>query len=189
MGMLSKLRFRYAMLPKNENITESTAQIEDETESASYGRDTSHDEQWIFRRSSWWRRDRYAHPKSGAPLFWHEQRYDGALLFNILAFLLPAMYSTLSKLWVANINTKLVATTDSYTYIGVVSGVINEGLPSVGMTLMGEGDKWLHCCIMDQSIEAIYKLYALIALLGLASPPDNTPSEMCRPNLVVWILR
>lgn len=68
-GMLSKLRFRYTMLPKNENIAEATAQIEDETESASDGRDASHDEQLIFKRSSWWRRDQYAHPQSGAPLF------------------------------------------------------------------------------------------------------------------------
>lgn len=67
-GMLSKLRFRYTMLPKNENHAEATAHIEDDTESASDGRDASHDEQVIFRRSSWWRRDRYAHPKSGPPL-------------------------------------------------------------------------------------------------------------------------
>ena len=67
--MLSNLRFRYAMLPKNENIAEATAQIEEETESASYGRDASNDEQSIFRRSSLWRRDRYAHPKNGTPLF------------------------------------------------------------------------------------------------------------------------
>ncbi|KAL2059017.1 hypothetical protein ABVK25_000309 [Lepraria finkii] len=110
------------MLPKNENVAEATAQFEDETESASYGRDASHDEQLIFKKSSWWRRD----------------RYDGALLFNILAFLLPALYSTLSKLWVANIDTKLVATTDSYTYIGVVSEVINEGLPRAAWVIIGD---------------------------------------------------
>ena len=67
--MLSKLRFRYTMLPKDENIAEATAHIQDETESASHGRDASHDEQVIFRKYSWWRRDRYAHPKSGALLF------------------------------------------------------------------------------------------------------------------------
>ena len=38
---------------------------------------------------------------------------------------------------------------------------------------------------MDQSTEAIYKLYALIALLGLVFLCDNIPSEMCRLNLVV----
>lgn len=72
-GMLSKLRFRYTMLPKDEEgtgtIAQSTAHIEDEAESASHGRDRSHDEQVMFRKSSWWRRDRYAQPPSGAPLF------------------------------------------------------------------------------------------------------------------------
>lgn len=48
------------------------------------------------------------------------------------------MYSTLSKIWVANINTELVATTDSYTYIGVVSEVINEGLPRAAWVIIGD---------------------------------------------------
>jgi hypothetical protein len=51
-------------------------------------------------------------------------RYAGALAFNICSFILPALYSTLSKLWVANIDASMVAATDSYTYIGVVA----EGL-------------------------------------------------------------
>ncbi len=54
-GMLSKLRFRYTMLPKDEEgtgtIAQSTAHIEDEAESASHGRDRSHDEQVMFRKS------------------------------------------------------------------------------------------------------------------------------------------
>ncbi|KAI9720952.1 MAG: hypothetical protein M1828_005424 [Chrysothrix sp. TS-e1954] len=110
------------MLPKDENITETTVHIEDETDTTNDGGDSSHDEQVIFKKSSLWRRD----------------RYDGALLLNLLAFLLPALYSTLSKLWVANINTKLVATTDSYTYIGVVSEVINEGLPRAAWVIIGD---------------------------------------------------
>lgn len=55
--------------------------------------------------------------------------YFGALLFNIGAFILPALYSTLVKIWVANIDTSLVVTTDVYTYIGTVAEVLNEGLP------------------------------------------------------------
>ena len=39
--------------------------------------------------------------------------------------------------------------------------------------------------IIDQSIEAIYKLCVLIALLGLIFLYDNTPSEICRPNLAI----
>lgn len=38
----------------------------------------------------------------------------------------------------ADIDTKLVATTDSYTYIGVVSEVINEGLPRAAWVIIGD---------------------------------------------------
>jgi len=41
--------------------------------------------------------------------------YYGALILNITAFLLPAIYSTLSKMWIANIDASLVSTTDAYT--------------------------------------------------------------------------
>lgn len=58
------------------------------------------------------------------------QRYPSALLFNLLSFTFPALYATLSKLWVANISTSLVATTDTYTYISVVAEVLNEGTPA-----------------------------------------------------------
>ena len=63
------------------------------------------------------------------PRPWSKDRYAGSLLFNVAAFVLPALYATLSKLWVANIDASRVATTDSYTYIGVVAEVLNEGLP------------------------------------------------------------
>lgn len=53
----------------------------------------------------------------------------GALLFNTAAFILPAIYGTLVKIWVADIDVTLVVTTDVYTYIGTVAEVINEGLP------------------------------------------------------------
>lgn len=55
--------------------------------------------------------------------------YFGALLFNTGAFILPALYSTLVKIWIANIDSSLVVTTDVYTYIGTVAEVLNEGLP------------------------------------------------------------
>ena len=63
--------------------------------------------------------------------------YSGALLFNLFAFLLPALYSTLSKLWVASIDSSLVATTDTYTYIGVIAEVLNEGLPRAAWLVIG----------------------------------------------------
>ncbi|KAK1066613.1 hypothetical protein LTR74_006983 [Friedmanniomyces endolithicus] len=66
------------------------------------------------------------------------KRYLGSLIFNIAAFILPALYGTLSKLWVANIDTSLVVTTDAYTYIGVVVEVLNEGLPRAAWNFIGD---------------------------------------------------
>ncbi|BCS17463.1 uncharacterized protein APUU_10291S [Aspergillus puulaauensis] len=61
--------------------------------------------------------------------WWQRSSYAGALFFNTGAFILPALYNTLVKIWIANINSSLVATTDIYTYIGTVAEVLNEGLP------------------------------------------------------------
>jgi Na+-driven multidrug efflux pump len=65
-------------------------------------------------------------------------RYFGSILFNIGAFALPALYSTLSKLWVANIDSTQVVTTDIYTYIGVIVEVLNEGLPRSAWLVIGD---------------------------------------------------
>ncbi|KAK3058476.1 hypothetical protein LTR09_000040 [Extremus antarcticus] len=70
--------------------------------------------------------------------FWSRSSYTGSLLFNIAAFVLPALYGTLSKLWVANIDSSMVVTTDVYTYIGVVSEVLNEGLPRAAWNIIGD---------------------------------------------------
>jgi Na+-driven multidrug efflux pump len=64
--------------------------------------------------------------------------YWGAILFNFFAFLLPAMYGTLLKLWVASIDSSHVVTTDVYTYIGVVAEVLNEGLPRAAWVIIGD---------------------------------------------------
>ncbi|KAF2004626.1 hypothetical protein P154DRAFT_425953 [Amniculicola lignicola CBS 123094] len=69
---------------------------------------------------------------------YHRSTYTGALLFNICAFMLPALYGTLSKLWVANIDSSMVVTTDTYTYIGVVAEVLNEGLPRAVWLIIGD---------------------------------------------------
>lgn len=80
------------------------------------------------------------------PLSTMHSRYPGALLFNVAAFLLPALYGTLSKMWVAGFDSSLVSTTDAYTCeyfslsisfishtydadLGVIVEVFNEGLP------------------------------------------------------------
>ena len=65
-------------------------------------------------------------------------RYQGALIFNICAFLLPALHGPLSKLWIAKIDTGHVIITDLYTYIGVVSEVVNDGLPKVAWLLISD---------------------------------------------------
>lgn len=52
--------------------------------------------------------------------------------------MLPALYGTLSKLWVANIDSSMVVTTDVYTYIGVVTECINEGLPRAAWVIIGD---------------------------------------------------
>lgn len=41
----------------------------------------------------------------------HRDTYLGSLLFNIGAFALPAIYGTLSKLWIADIDSSRVVTT------------------------------------------------------------------------------
>ncbi|OQE37162.1 hypothetical protein PENCOP_c010G00307 [Penicillium coprophilum] len=72
------------------------------------------------------------------PKPWTREMYLGSLLFNLGAFALPALYSTLSKLWVANIDAKQVVTTDIYTYIGVIVEVLNEGLPRSAWLVIGD---------------------------------------------------
>ena len=53
----------------------------------------------------------------GSLPWWSRQRFQGAALFNTAAFILPALYGTLAKIWVANIDRSMVATTDVYTYV------------------------------------------------------------------------
>lgn len=94
--------------------------------------------------------------------YWHRNRYFGALLFNIASFILPALYSTLSKLWVANIDSSMVVTTDVYTYISTVSEVINEGLPRAAWVIIG--DKASRS--LAQRLQLTHTLIAFQALLG-----------------------
>ncbi|CAG8400547.1 unnamed protein product [Penicillium salamii] len=69
---------------------------------------------------------------------WSRQTYFGSVIFNLGAFALPALYGTLSKLWVANIDPTQVATTDIYTYIGVIVEVLNESLPRTAWLIIGD---------------------------------------------------
>ncbi|KAK3356500.1 hypothetical protein B0T25DRAFT_602994 [Lasiosphaeria hispida] len=107
---------------------------------------------------------------------WHmaalqRDKYAGALLFNLGAFILPALYGTLSKLWVANIDSSLVVTTDIYTYIGVVAEVLNDGLPRAAWVVIGnKASRSLqqrlslaHTLILFQSILGLVMSIALVA--------------------------
>ncbi|KAK4697793.1 hypothetical protein P7C71_g322, partial [Lecanoromycetidae sp. Uapishka_2] len=64
--------------------------------------------------------------------------YSGSLIFNLCAFVLPALYGTLSKLWIAKIDPSQVVTTDVYTYIGVITEVLNDGLPRAAWVIIGD---------------------------------------------------
>ncbi len=97
-----------------------------------------------------------ARSKLTRPSFW------GAILFNFFAFLLPASYGTLSKLWIADIDASRVVTIDVYTHIGVVAEVLNEGLPRPTWVVIG--NKFSRT--LDSRIELAYMLIAFQSALG-----------------------
>ncbi|KAE8326467.1 hypothetical protein BDV39DRAFT_193546 [Aspergillus sergii] len=76
--------------------------------------------------------------ESPRPRLWNRETYFGSIIFNLGAFALPALYSTLSKLWIANIDSSQVVTTDIYTYIGVIVQVLNDGLPRSAWLVIGD---------------------------------------------------
>ncbi|KAH0494024.1 hypothetical protein TgHK011_000660 [Trichoderma gracile] len=93
----------------------------------------------------------------------HRDRYYGALTFNTASFILPALYSTLSKLWVSRIDSSLVVTTDSFTYINTFSEALNEGLPRAAWLIIG--DKASRS--LPQRLQLTHTLIAFQALVGL----------------------
>lgn len=77
--------------------------------------------------------------------------------------MLPALYSTLSKLWVADIDQSMIATTDVYTYIGVVAEVLNEGLPRAAWLTIGDKSSRT----FDSRVGLAYTLISFQSVLGL----------------------
>ncbi|KAI2631582.1 hypothetical protein GGS26DRAFT_100811 [Hypomontagnella submonticulosa] len=142
---LQRLRRGYTMLPKHDNAAGDEQLTSREVDTTSS----------IRRQETGRSRDYYL----------------GALLFNIGAFILPALYATLSKLWVANIDTSLVVTTDVYTYIGVIAEVLNEGLPRAAWVVIGDKASrslaqrlsLTHTLILVQSILGLIMSIALVA--------------------------
>ncbi|KAH6673329.1 hypothetical protein B0J14DRAFT_700345 [Halenospora varia] len=96
-------------------------------------------------------------------LVFDRETYHGSLIFNVGAALLPALYSTLSKLWIANIDSSQVVTTDVYTYIGVIVEVLNEGLPRASYLVIG--DKSTRS--MRSRIGLTYALILVQIILGI----------------------
>ncbi|KAF2787356.1 hypothetical protein K505DRAFT_257896 [Melanomma pulvis-pyrius CBS 109.77] len=119
--------------------------------------------------------------------------YTGALLFNICAFVLPALYSTLSKLWVANIDSSMVVTTDAYTYIGVVAEVLNEGLPRAAWLIIGDKSsrtfhsriQLTHTLILFQSILGLIMSIAFVA--GASTFAQGFVPEEVRAASVTYV--
>ncbi|KAF2103271.1 hypothetical protein NA57DRAFT_72246 [Rhizodiscina lignyota] len=138
------------MLPKNDIQVEDRG-IEQPDEATQPFEDVDErDGTW----KTWWTR---------LPAYIHRDSYFGALLFNLAAFTLPALYATLSKLWVANIDASLVATTDAYTYVGVVAEVLNEGLPRAAWVTIGDKSSRS----LGQRLQLTHTLILVQSILGL----------------------
>jgi Na+-driven multidrug efflux pump len=135
------------MLPKGDNIDDIGPVA------ARPVRDGGEDDQIRPRRLVW---------------SWHRDHFGGALLFNVAAFILPALYGTLAKLWVANIDRSLVVTTDVYTYIGVVAEVLNEGLPRAAWVIIGDSASrsWTQRLGLTHTLILFQSILGLIMSIG-----------------------
>jgi hypothetical protein len=91
-------------------------------------------------------------------------RFWGALLYNFAGLILPDLYGTLSELWVARIDSSMVVTVYSYTYIGVVAEVINKGLPRAAWMIIGDKSSRP----LSSRIGLIQTLILFPCILGLA---------------------
>ncbi|GAA6055933.1 hypothetical protein JCM3770_005600 [Rhodotorula araucariae] len=106
-------------------------------------------------------------------MWWSRRRYPGALLFNVGCFLLPALYGTLSKIWIANIDASLMVTTDTYTYVGIVVEVFNEALPRAVWSTVADYStrslaSRLSMCRTLIIVQAILGLLLSLAFIGAA---------------------
>ncbi|KAF5640469.1 hypothetical protein F52700_3620 [Fusarium sp. NRRL 52700] len=93
----------------------------------------------------------------------YRTHYTGSLLFNLASFILPALYGTLSKLWVANIDSSMVVLTDAYTYMNTASEAVNEGLPRAAWVIIG--DKASRS--LGKRLQLTHTLIAFQSVIGL----------------------
>ncbi|KAF8428542.1 hypothetical protein EV426DRAFT_275687 [Tirmania nivea] len=70
--------------------------------------------------------------------WWSRERFTGSVLFNVFTFLLPAIYMTMAKLWVSQLDSKMVVATDIYAYIHTIVEILNEGLPKVSYLIIAD---------------------------------------------------
>lgn len=89
--------------------------------------------------------------------------YWGSLTYNLLAFLLPALYQTLSKLWIAQIDSSSVVLTDVYTYISTIAEVLNEGLPRIAWLIIGNSASYS----LSTRLSLSYTLIIFQTVMGL----------------------
>ncbi|QDS75189.1 hypothetical protein FKW77_008606 [Venturia effusa] len=144
-SLTSRSRAGYTMVPKDDTALSTSSPYDDLNNEAESGERQSRGWTTLKPRQSF-----------------NRDKYVGALLFNFGAFLLPALYGTLSKLWVANIDNAMVVTTDVYTYIGVVTECINEGLPRAAWVIIGDKSSRS----LSSRLGLSYTLIAFQAVLG-----------------------
>jgi hypothetical protein len=82
-------------------------------------------------------------------------------MYNMAANLLPAIYGTLSKLWLASIDNSLLSTGDAYTYYSIITEVLNEGLPRAAWSTIGDASS-------QNEIERFNLLFTLINVQAIA---------------------
>lgn len=151
---MSRHRGAYAMLSKDDPIETATA-------AATSPGDPDNEPQYS---------DSYE-KKS----LWSRSSYPGSLLFNIATFILPALYGTLSKLWVSGIDSSLVVTTDAYTYMSTAAEAVNEGLPRAAWVIIGDKSSRS----LTSRLQLTHTLIAFQTLAGLilATSPPPRPSR------------
>jgi len=101
------------------------------------------------------------------------ESYKGAIAFNSWTYFIPALYGTLAKLWVAQIDSSSVVLTDVWTYMSIFTEVVNEGLSRVAFNVIGNrgrkaGDR-LQLCTTLIAVQCVLGL-VLSIIFALAAP-------------------
>ena len=162
------------MQSKNNTVTESISA------GAARGNETSYHDTGIREEPV---------PALGSPRPTRD-KYFGSFAFNVAAFILPALYGTLSKLWVARIDASMVVTTDVYTYLNTAAEAINEGLPRAAWVVIGDKAsrdlakrlQLTHTLILFQALAGL--ILSIVFVSTASAVADSfVPSEVRRASL------